>query len=406
MTSKKLLSPKDALAAVRKKYESHHEAWLLQDGDASEGWPLCVALGAPGEKDAIAAPVELRAWIASWRNWEGVAHGVQLVWSSRLWPKLGAQELPARLEVNDPAAAASISGAATRWSRARRRYQDLCGRWPSLTKSKLMARFFNVWAEYSPEDFERLVRMLEWLLANPESGHYLRQLPVEGLDTKWIDNKKALVHDLLQWLQARARDEMPAGDGRDFFALCGLANRPIRIRLRILCPDLRKQVGGMCDLEVPVPELAALALRPEVVLITENLETALALPDLPGTVAFMRLGYSVDLLQQLQWVQQAPLQLYWGDLDTHGFAILNRARRILPRVKAVLMDEATLIAHLNLCGTETTPATGEEFAYLHSAELAVYQGLKKHAWGDSLRLEQERLPWDYCLHTILAEMPE
>jgi len=39
----------------------------------------------------------------------------------------------------------------------------------------------------------------------------------------------------------------------------------------------------------------------------------------------MRLGYAVDVLGQLPWLQEAQC-IYWGDIDTHGFAILNRAR--------------------------------------------------------------------------------
>ncbi|NOR71388.1 MAG: hypothetical protein GQ532_17115, partial [Methylomarinum sp.] len=41
---------------------------------------------------------------------------------------------------------------------------------------------------------------------------------------------------------------------------------------------------------------------------------------------------------------------YWGDLDTHGFAILSRLRHYYPQVKSILMDEKTLeqFAHLSV----------------------------------------------------------
>lgn len=114
--------------------------------------------------------------------------------------------------------------------------------------------------------------------------------------------------------------------------------------------------------------------------------------------------YSVDLLEQVPWIRSASLQLYWGDLDTHGFPILNRARKVFPQVKSVLMDEATLRMHLKLCGKEATPHSGEEFAFLNPSELTVYQGLERHSWGESLRLEQERLPWTHCMDAIRAEL--
>ncbi|WP_086857067.1 Wadjet anti-phage system protein JetD domain-containing protein [Amycolatopsis lexingtonensis] len=37
--------------------------------------------------------------------------------------------------------------------------------------------------------------------------------------------------------------------------------------------------------------------------------------------------------------------VYWGDIDTHGFAILNRVRRSFECTGSMLMDRATLLAH-------------------------------------------------------------
>jgi hypothetical protein len=47
------------------------------------------------------------------------------------------------------------------------------------------------------------------------------------------------------------------------------------------------------------------------------------------------------------WAARAHC-IYWGDLDAHGFAILNRARSYLPELKSVLMDEETLREHQDL----------------------------------------------------------
>jgi len=46
----------------------------------------------------------------------------------------------------------------------------------------------------------------------------------------------------------------------------------------------------------------------------------------------------------IKWIEDAHC-IYWGDIDTHGFAILNRARSYLPRLKSLLMDEQTLLCH-------------------------------------------------------------
>ena len=52
-------------------------------------------------------------------------------------------------------------------------------------------------------------------------------------------------------------------------------------------------------------------------------------------------GYAVGLLESLAWLADLDV-VYWGDIDTHGFAILDRLRRHFPRLRSVLMDRATL----------------------------------------------------------------
>jgi len=39
---------------------------------------------------------------------------------------------------------------------------------------------------------------------------------------------------------------------------------------------------------------------------------------------------------------------YWGDVDTHGMAILAEVRRALPHVRSALMDLETLQDHRHM----------------------------------------------------------
>jgi hypothetical protein len=149
-----------------------------------------------------------------------------------------------------------------------------------------------------------------------------------------------------------------------------------------------------------IADLAALQLAPTISLIVENLNTGIALPDIDGTVAFMRLGLAVDQLEGIGWLRGAQQHLYWGDLDTHGFAILARARRRFPNTVLVLMDEETLLAHRKLWVREPTPCRVESPEGLTVAELAVYEGLRVNRWGERVRLEQERIAWPAALEAI------
>ncbi len=211
-------------------------------------------------------------------------------------------------------------------------------RWPVLAQGNALASRFDVLADYSAEDFERLVGLLAWLNANPTSGLYLRQLPVEGLDTKCWRSATGLVASLLRAIRGT---EMRAVTSMRWLAL-----RSPLIECASACcvRTLRSLVGGLGDIEAPVGELGRLTIAPATVVIVENLETGLALPDVANTVLIMKLGNAVSALGALPWLQSADV-VYWGDIDSHGFAILDRARKAVPQIRSVLMDEATLLAH-------------------------------------------------------------
>jgi len=169
--------------------------------------------------------------------------------------------------------------------------------------------------------------------------------------------------------------------------------------LRILDESLRQRVGGLNDISAPWEQLAELDLPVIKVFIVENLQTGLAFDDLPGSVVIMQLGYGVDVLGRLPWITTAHC-VYWGDLDTHGFAILNRARCHLPGLKSVLMDEETLRSHQDLWVEEKDQHAAETLPLLTDPEQAVYQSIKRNAWGQNVRLEQERIAWDVAWKTL------
>ncbi len=387
--AKKLLHPDAVRDFLTRRYENQHQSWLAGGGI----WPLSISLGAPTEKAVADNPGSVRDWVNAWSLWSGPG---EVVWASRHWPRLGSQRLPVCFAVSSPEAVAVLVGQSARWLRASERFRQLIARWPALARGAVLASKFCALAEYSSEDFERLVLLLGWLEIHPASNLYLRQLPVHGIDTKWVGQRSGIVADL-------ARAVLGAPDGSDFHAACGLRKPPDRMRMRVLCPDLRKLMGGLRDIEAPVDELADLPFAPAVCLVVENLESGLALPDLPAAVCIMKLGNAVSMLGGLPWMQTAKT-VYWGDIDTHGFAILDRARRALPRLQSVLMDEATLLMHRTLCGTETVQCPDIEFPRLQYHERLVYEGLRSGAWGRQLRLEQERLPWAFVLAALKAAL--
>ena len=388
--AKKLLLPRDVIDFLSRRYTNQHKAWLLGEGQ----WPLTVALGQPTEQDVTKDVSAVRQWVDAWASWTGPAELTRVM---RQWARLGLQHLPASLVISGPAEVAAMTSQADRWYRAAHRHGVVTQRWPLLKGNPVLGRYFGVWADYSDADFTRLLSMLAWLESNPSSGLAARQLPVPGLDTKWLESRTGVIADLLQAIRR-------CEGGGDFYAVCGLKRPPTRLRVRILCPKLRRLFGGLADVEAPVDELARLVVQPQRAIIVENLESGLALPDMEGTIAFMRLGNAVSLLGELGWLQGCSI-VYWGDIDTHGLAILERARRHLPNVVSMMMDRETLLSNRELWVEERSQTTVLELPLLTTAEREVLDGLRTGLWGTNVRLEQERISWETATEAIIAGWP-
>lgn len=386
-----LRSPDAVRELLRTRYRNQRRNWLHHTTEGDRTWPIAVSLGDPTEQEAAQHPEALAAWIGAWQAWKGAG---DLVWVERRWRALGMHRLPEALRLRNPNEVAAWIGEESRWARARDRHEELVARWPALKSG--LSRHFDVLADYAAEDFRRLEAMLAWLEDHPRSGLYPRQLPVPGLDSKWLETRTSLIRDLfgvLRW---------EADPGRDFYELCGLKRPPQLIRLMLLDKSLRDRRGGIRDVSVPAGELVGLDLPAARVYVVENLQTGLAFGDLPGSVIFMRLGYGVEVLAGVPWVARAEC-VYWGDLDTHGLRILGRLRNCLPRVRSLLMDEDTLLSHRALWGEESEQVSDPEAAGLTSDEQLLYRRLKQQHWGVNVRLEQERIAWEYAWSAFSRE---
>jgi hypothetical protein len=383
--------PDDIRDIIKRKYKNNYQEWLklsVSGNDSQIIWPLEINLDIPAEKDALRQQEGVRAWISAWRSWRG--SGV-LVWTERHWRSLGVQTVPHKLILNGPVDAVSWIGEAEAWSRAVERFNALVRRWPALLD--VLPGYFCLLADYDDANFLRITEMVSWICANPGSGLYPRQLPVAGVDSKWLESHKGLVCELVSAIQGT--------NDRDFFKVCGLKPQPQLIRMRILDQELRSLFSGLGDICVPLKEAADLDIKPKYVFIVENLQTGLAFEDLVGSVVIMALGYGVDIFGKMPWLIHARC-VYWGDIDTHGFAILNRARTYLPSLETVLMDEQTLFAHQNLWVQEKVQSASSELPLLTNKEQEIFLSLKNNVWGQHIRLEQERICWDMAWKAIQA----
>ncbi|PID39570.1 MAG: hypothetical protein CR984_06540, partial [Proteobacteria bacterium] len=220
---------------------------------------------------------------------------------------------------------------------------------------------------------------------------------ISGVDTKFIEAHKAVLMELLPQLVTPAgMDQAVSGlAGHGFERKFGLKYDPPLIRLRLLDPDLA--VSGFTDLTVPLDELRDFDPDVKTVFITENKINGLAFPQVRRAMVIFGLGYGVDMLKGLSWLAHKQIY-YWGDIDTHGFAMLSQIRSYWPHVRSMLMDTSTLMAHQALWVAESPDKRfSGTLEYLTDAEQSTFDDLKQNRQGACLRLEQERVRFGMLL---------
>jgi hypothetical protein len=151
---------------------------------------------------------------------------------------------------------------------------------------------------------------------------------------------------------------------------------------------------------VPVAHFAALDSRVQRVFITENEVNALAFPPVSSAMVVFGGGYGIERVGQASWMRSKEV-FYWGDIDTHGFSILDRLRAHVPHARSLLMDLETLNAHRSLWGHEdpATRYTGE-LGRLRGDEQRLFVELRDNIHAKNLRMEQERVRYRWAVDAI------
>ena len=268
------------------------------------------------------------------------------------------------------------------------------------------------------DKIERMIAVMVWFRNHPNSGLYMRELDIPGVDTKFLSGNWRIMTDLLRLVlgsdavddeeneddadESNESESGTSGSGRAkmsaFETEFGLRSKPATVRFRVLDESLA--IRGLTDISIPIEQFAALELEVSKVFITENEVNGLSFPSVRDAIVVFGLGYGVEILRQAHWLADKQC-FYWGDIDTHGFAILNMLRSFLPQAESLLMDEQTLLDNLILWGSEDKQFKGE-LPRLNEHERRVYDLLRDGSYTEMLsdtkknagvRLEQERIPF-------------
>lgn len=365
--------PADAVAAIERRLTT---CWHQCVAGDTSGWPYRFPLGRPTADKVTHQFRQVQQWAFDWQEW-AANHGLTLEWEGR---RSGAshESLPTHLVVPDPDTAASLrKGWGPRMARGRSRYTKLAAHFPDAPLAAVV-RAVDEWTEV---DVDLLVAAARWFAEHPDSGWSPRQVPVEGLHSKWLDSH-----------------------GSQVLALAGLGTlglvepRSTPVHFTYLDPSHLAAGGRRHDSVVP-SDTTRPCYQPKVVLICENKDTAIMFPDVPGGITVQGGGKAGPaFIPNIGWLCEASDVVYWGDLDAAGFEILNAYRQAGLSVRTILMDLPTLAEYRPFAATTDTKGrlltrqVRRDLPFLTRPERAAYEAITDPGSDWPVRVEQERIP--------------
>ncbi|MFZ3494666.1 Wadjet anti-phage system protein JetD domain-containing protein [Streptomyces sp. 5.8] len=370
--------PEDVVETLRRKWTSGRYLAAAAGGHPFE--PIAVPLKGPTAADTLHHYEQALAWAQSWAP---SLHPQLRLQTKSIGGRNGlpSHTLPARAWVDTRLALWALLGVTDLVDRFHTLYEHTALHYPGLAR----------WMADHPMKvllhtaaWHQLVRTVRWIRDHSAQQVYLREIDVPGVDTKFIETHKAILAELLD--HALPENRIDAGAPKnDLAARYGFRTKPIYIRLRYLGASPLP----FSELTVRAQELADWPPGVRTVFVLENEITYLSLPPVPDAITILGSGYAAALLRHLPWLDDVDL-CYWGDIDTHGFAILDQVRGRFPHTTSLLMDRATLLAHKSHWSQEKTQAR-DGLTNLTPEEAHLYQDLRTGTYRPHLRLEQERI---------------
>lgn len=309
--------------------------------------------------------------------------GYSLVTTERPFNKIGKQLVPERISIDTIEDYLKVAG-------KEREYQTFLKNlslikaelpllidWVKTCPTKLVEH--NTWAD--------TLNVCKYFLKTPTPNKYIRQLPID-IHTKYILENKSIVQSLLDFLIP----EHINSDETKFELRYNLKYSEPLIRVRFLDTSL-SPIDSATDISLTLSEFKNIQSHCDNIFVAENIMNFLTLPYLTKTIAIWSGGgFNVSYLKDINWIKGKQF-FYWGDLDAHGFQILNQFRAYFQNTVAVMMDEETLASFKSAQGT---PATNQTLQRLTDRELKLYHHLRQN----NIRLEQEKITQTFAEERI------
>ncbi len=353
-------------------------------------FPLAIRLKQPTSKVMLDEFPIMQDWVKEMRTY-AAKNDVELQWVEINHRVLGQQHLPCAVWLENTQQAARLIGKVQLLKQFEHLFKAT-GKQVALLHSWLLKHPLK--ALQLAEKWPRLLDICIWMQMHPNPRIYLRQVDIAGVDSKFIEQHKRVLAELFDiLLPVYAIDDDYVGVA-GFARRYGFLDKPIMLRVRPLDDNLSWLMSSdNQDVSMTAKGFAHLddmiCSRIRHIFIVENEINYLSFPQVPQSILIFGSGYGFEALKQARWLTHHNIY-YWGDLDTHGFAILNQLRAKFSQVESFLMDEATLLEHRISWGHEPKQES-KDLQYLNKNEADVYDTLRNNILADQLRLEQEHI---------------
>lgn len=392
-----MITPEDIQARALRLWNSQKVQRAHLEGESLFPWEIPAPKPTARELSAGFSQTRDAIRVLRDESKEAVGSGYRVEYQRVNHRSLGSQSLPERILVDSLEDFLRLAGKAKEFQRFVDLSATILAARPEL-KPLLLKRPSLVLNH--ADDWGQLLAVCEYFQARPRPNLYLRQLEIPGLHTKFIESRRAILAELLESVLS-SESQTPGVTGlsnHGFERRFGLRIEAPLIRFRLL--DAAYSMGGLMDVSAPLPEFVRLSLPVRRVILIENKMNGLCFPECPEAMVIFGLGYGAGCLAEVPWLQEKTIY-YWGDIDTHGFAILDQLRGPFPNMRSFLMDEKTFLLGRELWGREeSSQRFMKNLVRLTPEEDSLFRSLRDNRWGDSIRLEQERIAFGQVRHAV------
>jgi hypothetical protein len=359
-------------------------------GEDAAPWPYLLPFGTPSSKQLESSWERLQPAVLDLRRW---ANQEQLRLIDDPRRVFGAiQHIPIHVEIPDLKTAARIAAdswpatIATAFERAPALALRLAETNQESTAERMAAMLAGLLRKtvgWSALDFAILLDVADWFRRDPDVARGLspRQVPIPGVHGKWLEKRKQQVRDLA------GLPDLGLADGH-----------PPRIHFTYLDPSYREDPQRRVHDSACVGDAVPLPYRARIVIISENKDTAVNFPLIDNAVSVEGVGRGGRTIASFDWITDAEIIIYWGDMDADGLEILDGFREAGLAAQSILMDRwawaryRTLGTHHYADGRKITARDPKTTPHLSPSERDLYLDLCSTDWSDYRRLEQERIP--------------